>query len=872
MSPSLSRAALVFVLLLTAAFGSLHAQNARIVEWVEDAPVTDTDKIALGYPVPIPVDSPLPFDGFRSYAGLHARHQDLSITTSWVHPHEIGQTRNGRTIWAYRLGDADRLTSNGQLEHAMLSNGGIHAREWQSPEVTTGIMELIALSEDDHHLIDYLRDNANIIVIPVLNIDGFLQTQRFPRRNWLGTDLDDPDNSPRDGRMRRKNMLGPDENLLSRDDHLLGVDLNRNNPPFWASNPNRSSSDPESIVHHGAFGHSEPETQALVAALELAPTEKLSMYTDLHSFSQVHFWVRNNNRRLARLTEDLLQTFSGHHRSFPAGKNYVFSSLATTPVNQGIGLTEEYFTFTHQVPSWTLEIEPSGAFHPELPGQGADYGGLGRNGHDGFILPESEVERVRTELAQSFAVAYYRQSGPPAITAFQLRDQATGAVVVKADWEALDSNRRQLHTFQSQPVQLGREYSVWVAWDKPMRWRIDGEVAPLPGQPPHTLDFEQATFVGDSNLNALLGDETWLDDPALYLRYRDDSLVFNLTYLDNETNRELVQGRQTATFVTSAYDMTGYLGDADPSTAARWENGGWSGYENTAGNDLGDTGGKDATIQYLVSPEDLGDPFVIEPGISATWFDPNRDGEGFVIEILDDTSAVMYWFTYDSKGNQDWYLAEGEIQGNRIVFPELVQVSGGEFGPDYDPDKVTTTVVGTASFIWSSCSSGEMDWTIHRDGEDPQRGRSNLLRLTYVMGLACGRTMLPPERPERVLSGSWYDPSHLGEGYAVEVLFDQRVLVYWFSFDPDGNRRWFYGTGEIIGDKLVFEEMLTTRGGVFGAGFDPTSVEVAPWGYLELELECAQGIARFEPSEDGFPDGSLDLDRLTSLAGLPCGN
>jgi hypothetical protein len=66
--------------------------------------------------------------------------------------------------------------------------------------------------------------------------------------------------------------------------------------------------------------------------------------------------------------------------------------------------------------------------------------------------------------------------------------------------------------------------------------------------------------------------------------------------------------------------------------------------------------------------------------------------------------------------------------------------------------------------------------------------------------------------------------------------------------------------------------MLTTRGGVFGAGFDPTSVEVAPWGYLELELECAQGIARFEPSEDGFPDGSLDLDRLTSLAGLPCGN
>jgi len=44
----------------------------------------------------------------------------------------------------------------------MLTNGGIHAREWQSPEVATGIIELLALAEDDHHLISYLRDNANI--------------------------------------------------------------------------------------------------------------------------------------------------------------------------------------------------------------------------------------------------------------------------------------------------------------------------------------------------------------------------------------------------------------------------------------------------------------------------------------------------------------------------------------------------------------------------------------------------------------------------------------------------------------------------------------------------------------------------------------
>ena len=854
----------------------LEAGGARISEWVEFASVTDDTKIALGYPVPIPVDTPLPFQGFRSYAGLHARHQDLANTTPWVHAHAIGTTRNGRTIWAYQLGDADHETADGRREHAMLSNGGIHAREWQSPEVTTGIIELLALTEDDHHLVSYLRDNANIVVIPVLNVDGFLQTQRYPRRNWMGTDPDDPEFSPRDGRMRRKNMLGPDEDLLTQGDHLLGVDLNRNNPPYWASNPGRSSSNPDSIVHHGALAHSEPETQALVAATGLGPVDKLSMYTDLHSFSQVHFWTRNSNNRLASLTEKLLETFSGHHSAFAAGKYYAYDRSFEAPRNQGIGLTDEYFTHTYQVPSWTLEIEPSNGSHPELPGQGADYGGLGRNGHDGFILPESEVERVRTQLAESFAIAYYRQSGPPAIRRFRLVDKATGAVVFEAAWDTLDALTRQLHTFQAQPVQLGRDYSAWLAWDKPMRWRIDGEVTALPGQSTFTLNFDTDTVVNGTDLDATIGEERWLDTPGGmpdgYLRYRDDALVFDLNFLRSENNNNLLPGIVDATFEASAYDFTAYRGDANPATVARWENGGWTGYENSNGEDLTDTGGKDSTLRFQITPDTLGDPFLVDAGTSSAWFDPERNGEGFMLEILSESLAVMYWFTYDTEGNQDWYLAEGEIQGNRIVFPELMQVSGGQFGPGFDPEQVERTVVGSASFIWSSCDAGAMNWETHRPDQPRRQGRMNVLRLTQVMGIDCGRMMLRPELPAGRLSGSWYDPSHSGEGYVLEVMANQQALVYWFSFDSEGNRRWFFGTGNIVGNRLEFDEMLTTLGGQFGDSFDPEAVQLKPWGSLELELTCDQGEARFKPTEEGFPDGTLDLSRLTILSGLECGD
>ena len=864
---STSNALLGGLLLLSfTGFDSLKAQVARIVEWVDEAAISDTTKIALGYPVPIPVDTALPFDGYRTYNGLHTRHQDLANTTPWTHAIQIGATRTGRTIWAYQLGDANFDTVNGVPEQAMLTNGGTHPREWQSPEVATGIIELLALAEDDHHLISYLRDNANILVIPVLNIDGFLQTQRYPRSNWLGTDPDDPGGSPRDGRMRRKNMLGPDESLQTQGDHLLGVDLNRNNLPFWNTSPGRSSDDPNSIVHHGASPHSEPETQALLTAAELGPMDKLSMYTDMHSFSQVHFWGSNGNDRLANLTHNLLNTFSRHHAAFDAGRFYRFSSTQNVPLNTGIGATDELFLYDYEVPSWTLEIEPMNG--------GSDYGGLSRNGHDGFILPESEIERVRSELAQTFAVAYYQQSGPPSITAVRFTDQHTGAVVFEAEWDVTSDTSRELYKFQAQPLQLERDYSLWMAFVKPMRWRENGEVSVLPGQPISTLGVQGITTVNGEDLTVILGQEQWLqmpgDAPDGYLQYRDDALSADFRYPADDNNNGLINGTAMTTLEFSTFDMTGNQTDADPSTVARWEDGGWAGFEDSSGNDFTDSGGTDASIQLQVTTDPVGDPFIIVAGTSSAWFDPSRDGEGFMLEILADKRAVMYWFTYNSEGEQDWYIAVGEIRGNRILFPELIQASGGIFGPNFDPGKVTRTIVGSASFIFSGCETGAMEWLIDRDGNGRRHGRLNLQRLSRVMGIDCGKPLLPPELAEGRLSGSWYDPAHSGEGYVLEVLIDKRVLVYWFSYDAQGNRRWFFGTGEIIDDRLVFEQMFTTHGGIFGPGIDPAKIEIRPWGSLELKLGCEGGTALFSPTEEGFPAGSLNLTRLTILDGLSC--
>ena len=100
-------------------------------------------------------------------------------------------------------------------------------------------------------------------MLPVSNVDGFLQTQRYANK------VINSIQQPRDGRMRRKNMRNVDEFLSTENDGLFGVDLNRNNNPYWASNPNRSSADPSSIVHHGSGAASEPEIQALQQARQI---------------------------------------------------------------------------------------------------------------------------------------------------------------------------------------------------------------------------------------------------------------------------------------------------------------------------------------------------------------------------------------------------------------------------------------------------------------------------------------------------------------------------------------------------------------------------------------------------------------------------
>ena len=543
----------------------------------------------LGYPVPLPAESLSPGAYFRSYDRLQDHLSALALAQPDIQRVEIGQSVADRPIYAYLLGDPDSTTTEGLIpEASVLQNGGIHAREWGTPEVVAGIIEQLAEDADGNGLARYLLDNLSMVAIPVLNVDGFLQTQRFPDQALVSEDGDvqranDP-NYPRDGRMRRKNMRGPVNELLDENnDGMLGVDLNRNNPPFWANSAHRgsSSSDSGSIVYHGESATSEPETEALQSAASFGPADRLRLYIDTHSFTRIYLAPYTGNKRRDRLLDRIAHLM----RVVPA------TSYSYRPSGPGheIGSTDEYFAYTYQIPSYTLELEPG-------PNGGRDYGGFGVS-HDGFVLPAAELPRVREELVAASLLGYYHQAGPPILQQVGIEEADSGQTVLDSQWQVSSTHERRLNAERGTPLLAGREYRLQLRFNKPMRVRDAlGQVAPYAGQSTtlapllqleaHFQDGRNATQVLDAPASGWMGSNR--------SRYDDDQYQVKFS-LPAEWD---IASLQRLTLAVDVTDLASQALDAHPATVVDWAGGGWSGYEDGQGK-TGDQGGVDRNHRLI---------------------------------------------------------------------------------------------------------------------------------------------------------------------------------------------------------------------------------------------------------------------------------
>ncbi len=106
--------------------------------------------------------------------------------------------------------------------------------------------------------------------------------------------------------------------------------------------------------------------------------------------------------------------------------------------------------------------------------------------------------------------------------------------------------------------------------------------------------------------------------------------------------------------------------------------------------------------------EDIG----LDPGLTGTWWNPAKDGEGFLLEVAyagGQTFLYASFYTYGPNGEQTWLVAALTSQDGIRANVEIYAPSGGEWG---DPSGADTGIVfGTGYFDFPTCEAGSFMFT-----------------------------------------------------------------------------------------------------------------------------------------------------------------
>lgn len=119
----------------------------------------------------------------------------------------------------------------------------------------------------------------------------------------------------------------------------------------------------------------------------------------------------------------------------------------------------------------------------------------------------------------------------------------------------------------------------------------------------------------------------------------------------------------------------------------------------------------------------------LQGGLSGSWFDPSRNGEGFALEFGENINgpvATIYWFTH--RENEPYWLIGSEPyeDGQTGITFNLLEVSGTGFGANFNSEEIEFQEAGVLSLEFSSCMSGFAAW----ETSDDETGSFELKRIS----------------------------------------------------------------------------------------------------------------------------------------------
>jgi len=128
---------------------------------------------------------------------------------------------------------------------------------------------------------------------------------------------------------------------------------------------------------------------------------------------------------------------------------------------------------------------------------------------------------------------------------------------------------------------------------------------------------------------------------------------------------------------------------------------------------------------------------IFDGGASGEYYDPERDLEGFFVEVVQQDagrSIVATWFTYDL-GRQMWLAGSAPLQDGAESVEVSMEVFGGtDFGVAFVTDEVQREDWGTITFSFPDCATANVNYNSELDFG---QGSISLIRLTNLVGITC---------------------------------------------------------------------------------------------------------------------------------------
>jgi len=249
--------------------------------------------------------------------------------------------------------------------------------------------------------------------------------------------------------------------------------------------------------------------------------------------------------------------------------------------------------------------------------------------------------------------------------------------------------------------------------------------------------------------------------------------------------------------------------------------------------------------------------------------------------------ALECEFTFDEAGNQQWLVGAETANDTSVSWRELLRTRGrfgsGLLDGEEDPIKPRGSLridrLGSDHLVAERVYIHDTSGVCLAVYPPPLNcfgnslsDRRNYQQLSRLAGTSCDN-----QSDLQQYSGTWYSPERSGEGFLVEMLPDDRVVVYWFTYQPEesGNQAWMIGNSAFRDDGIIIDPpppweeqvkltLYQPTGTSFGPDFDADDVNLQEWGELEMRFNGdGTGQVVWNSNSEDYGSGKYFIERLT---------